>query len=514
MNFKAETSAPTIQQVAWDHSSIPLLAINQQDLTIRTCNLALSSLSGWEYDQLHGLYLPEIFSPATQQRILHALRDPEFTGVLSDLELLRHNQVIPVDISIAARIHLDDQSVLIGGIRDLRSLQAAQQSLEVKNWELSAYAKAALALTQAQNANDLMQRLCHALTDEARYCLAWVGFAEQGEGWPIAVQAIAGTASEYLQEAHVSWSEQDPSGHGPSGRAIRSGQTHWLSDALNDPDFALWRERAQQFGIRSSIAVPFRLANGQAAALMVYSSQADAFNVASSYLFEQLSAELSHGLRAFAERQQLEAERLQRELMQTQLSVALTATVKAMAKTMESRDSYTAGHQERVAQIAVAIARKLGWDEHRVRGVEMAAVVHDIGKIAVPLEVLTKPRRLSESEFALIKEHPDTGYQILQDIPFPWPIAEIVRQHHEKLDGSGYPRGLRASEILPEAQVLAVADIVESMASYRPYRPALGIAIALAEIQALSGTKLDAAIVDCCLRLFNQDQFQLPEHSN
>lgn len=142
----------------------------------------------------------------------------------------------------------------------------------------------------------------------------------------------------------------------------------------------------------------------------------------------------------------------------------------------------------------------------------MAAIVHDIGKIGVPIEILTKPSRLTKNEMALMSEHPTIGYNILKDIPFPWPIADIVHQHHEKLDGSGYPQQLRGDAILPEARVLAVADIVESMASYRPYRPALGIEFALAEIEKQAGTLLDAEAVQAALRLFREQHYQLPPH--
>lgn len=507
-----ETLTRSIQQAAWEKSIVPLLALRQRDYCIHTCNQALSSISGFSMADLHQQYLPNLFTPATRQTLLTYLQDPEFTGVVDGLEFQGQNTSIPVDVSIVARLNMADGELLILALRDLHKLHAAHKSLELKNWELSTYAKAALALTQAQDERDLMQRVCQALTDEARYCLAWVGYAETGENCPIAVQAIAGAAKAYLDEVFVSWSEQHPGGRGTSGRAIRSAQTEWMNDTLHDPDFAYWRERAWSFGIRSSIALPFKLSEGKSAVLVVYSAESGSFNAAIAYLFEQLTAELSHGLRAFAGRHQLELERQQRETMQAQLSLVLTATIKAMAKTMESRDSYTSGHQERVALLAVAMARKLGWDEHRIRGLEMAAIVHDIGKIAVPIEVLTKPRRLSESEFALIKEHPETGFQILNEIPFPWPIAQIVLQHHEKLDGSGYPLGLHGAQILPEAQMLAVADIVESMASYRPYRPALGIDKALDEIRELSGSKLNAEMVACCLELFIVDHYQLPQH--
>ena len=165
------------------------------------------------------------------------------------------------------------------------------------------------------------------------------------------------------------------------------------------------------------------------------------------------------------------------------MRASLTSTVEVMSKTMELRDPYTAGHQKNVATISCFIANKLGWSPDLIYGLRLAAMIHDIGKIAIPSEILTKPSKLSEFEGKLLQEHPENGYQLLKDIDFPWPIAEIVRQHHERIDGSGYPRGLKGDQILPEAQVLAVADTIEAMYSHRPYRPGLGLPSAIQVIK-------------------------------
>ena len=186
----------------------------------------------------------------------------------------------------------------------------------------------------------------------------------------------------------------------------------------------------------------------------------------------------------------------------------LEQTVQGLVLAVEIRDPYTAGHQKRVAKLAVEIGRKLGFSSDRLHGIRIAASIHDIGKIYVPAEILNKPGKISQVEFNLIKMHPQNGYEILKNIEFPWPVAEIVYQHHEKNDGSGYPRGLKGSEILIEAKVLVVADIVESMSSHRPYRPSLGIDAALEEIMKGRDTTFDAEIVDFCIELFRVDNFQ------
>ncbi len=186
------------------------------------------------------------------------------------------------------------------------------------------------------------------------------------------------------------------------------------------------------------------------------------------------------------------------------LRKALESTVQAMALMVETRDPYTAGHQRRVADLSRAIAGELGLSADRVEGTYMAATIHDIGKISVPAEILSKPTTLTETEFSLIKEHPRAGYDILKDIEFPWPIARIVLEHHERQNESGYPRGLKGEDMLQESRILAVADVVESMASHRPYRPSMGLEAALREITTNSGVLYDPEVVTVCVRLFRR----------
>ena len=183
------------------------------------------------------------------------------------------------------------------------------------------------------------------------------------------------------------------------------------------------------------------------------------------------------------------------------LEKTLECTVNTLSVTTEKRDSYTSGHQKRVAQIAIAIAGEMGMSKDQIQGLHMAGLLHDIGKVAVPLEILSKPGMIGYFEMGIIKMHPQVGYDILKDIQFPWPVAEIVRQHQERFDGSGYPQGLKNREILLEARILAVADVVEAMSSHRPYRPSLGMAVAGEEISKNRSIHYDPEVVDACLRV-------------
>jgi len=209
-------------------------------------------------------------------------------------------------------------------------------------------------------------------------------------------------------------------------------------------------------------------------------------------------------VRDITELKQMEKER-QKSL--NQLRQSLESTIHAMSVTVESRDPYTAGHQRRVADLAYVIAAEMHLESDRIDGLRMAGTIHDLGKISIPSEILTKPTKLTNIECEIVKTHAQAGYDILKDIDFPWPIARIVLEHHERIDGSGYPNHLKGDEILLESKILMVADVIEAMASHRPYRPAVGIKLALDEITKNRGILYDADIVDVYLKLFEEKRF-------
>jgi PAS domain S-box-containing protein len=191
------------------------------------------------------------------------------------------------------------------------------------------------------------------------------------------------------------------------------------------------------------------------------------------------------------------------------LNNAVGATIQVMVSAVEMRDPYTAGHQIRTADLARAIAKEMGLPQEKMDGIHMAGSIHDIGKLSIPAEILSKPTKLTDIEFSLIKEHSRSGYEMLKDVESPWPLAQIVYQHHERMNGSGYPRNLKGDEIIIEARIMAVADVVEAMASHRPYRPALGIDAALEEIKKNKGILYDDIVADSCLRLFREKGYKL-----
>lgn len=417
---------------------------------------------------------------------------------------------LPVAIWSSPPLQLAGRSLMIAEFRNITKLQEHEHRLATKRWAINAYAGAASALWQQHSSESLPQAICDAITRESNYVLAWVGMAGSGPDKKIRVAAAAGSAVGYLDGLDLSWSEEQAWGKSPTGVCIRTNTLQTTEDTQTSTRFATWRERAMQFGIRSSVSTPLRLKSGLYGALIVYAASPNAFESVVIEVFQHLAEQISFGIHAIEQDKRLRAEQEQRATTERQLTEALSAMVAPIVLAMEMRDPYTAGHQGRVADIAVAIGREMGWSLDRLQGLRVAAQVHDIGKISIPAEILTKPGELNTGERAIINAHAEIGYTILKDIPFPWPVAEIVRQHHEKLDGSGYPRGLMADAILLEAKVLTVADIVEAMASYRPYRAGIHLDAVLQEIESEAGSRLDPEIVRICVNLFREKHFAVP----
>ncbi len=354
-------------------------------------------------------------------------------------------------------------------------------------------------LVHATDEAQLLQAMCRAVVEIGGYSAAWVGYRQDDAEKSVRPMAHCGFEPGYADTMQITWADSER-GCGPTGKAVRTGMTQMVRDVVNDPGCAPWREQALKHGYTSAIAIPLANDAGVLGSLTIYATGSMAFGQDEIALLEEMTGDLAFGIRMLRLRQE-------QQRSAEQIRKGLVGTVQAIASMVEMRDPYTAGHQRRVADLAAAIAVAMGLPEERVRGLHLAGTIHDLGKIQTPAEILSKPGKLSASEFSLIKDHPQNGYEILKDIEFPWPIAQMVWQHHEKLDGSGYPQGLKGNEILLEAKIMTVADVVEAMSSHRPYRPGLGIETALAEITKGRGTHYDPDAVDACIKLFKEAGF-------
>jgi len=332
----------------------------------------------------------------------------------------------------------------------------------------------------------MLQNMCDIVVKIGGYPLALIRIAESDPDCNVRV-AYASGVTDYIYEGMMSWSDSKVTGLGPAGIALRTGEVQVANDLANHPGYGPWRERAEKFGFGSSISLQFKIGT-QSALLSVYSRDKFAFDDDTVHLLKEIASEFGLGVAHVRTVQQLAA--------------SLNGTLAALSRLAEGRDPYTAGHQTRVASLGAAIADKLNLDFETIDLIKKSGQVHDIGKVAIPLEFLARPGDLSPLEFEVIKSHTSVGADILSQASLPWPIAEVAMQHHERMDGSGYPYGLSGSEIILPARIIAVADVVEAMSQHRPYRPARGLDESLSFVSAESGRLFDPQVVEACTAVF------------
>jgi GAF domain-containing protein len=392
--------------------------------------------------------------------------------------------------------------------KQIEELKTAQQRILRLSNLYAALSQCNQAIVRSTEQSDLFRAICRAAVQFGGVRMAWIGLVDGPDNRVVPVASF-GDDTGFLERVAIKVDAADPFGRGPTGTAIREDRPIWFHQYQSNPD-DIWYDAARVAGFGSSASLPLHRKGIPVGNLSLYAESVDMFDDDAQRLLIEMATDVSFALDNFAreaERKQA-LERIQQYV--AQLERAFVPTVLVATNLSELRDPYTAGHERRVGRIAKAIAVELGLDDKTAEGLEVAGYLHDLGKITIPAEILARPGRLSEAEFMLIKGHSEASHSVLKQVEFPWPIAEIVLQHHERLDGSGYPRGLKGAEILPEARILAVADVVEAMASHRPYRPGLGLDRALAEIEQGSGRIYDPDVVRACLRLFREKGLTLP----
>jgi hypothetical protein len=385
---------------------------------------------------------------------------------------------------------------VLGIVRDITERKQHELAMQRSNRALRTISAGNEALIHATEEGQLLQDMCDVAVKVGGYGMAWIGYARDDVGKTIEKMAQTCSGKECPILLPLTW---DKTQHEfcPAGHAIISGKPKVVQDVLSDPEANPWRENAREYGFASCIALPLMDGDRAFGALVLFDDKQNVFDADEVKVLGEMSGDLAFGiltLRVKAAHREHE-QRLQKNMLQT---------VEAIASIVEMRDPYTSGHQARVAQLAKEIARQMGLPEEQIEAIHLAGLVHDLGKIRIPAEILSKPSRLNDIEYSLIKMHPQAGYDILKGVDFSWPIAEMVLQHHERMDGSGYPQGLKGEEILPGARILVVADVVEAMSSHRPYRPGLGIDAALTEITRGRGAHYDSQVVDACVALFRE----------
>lgn len=406
-------------------------------------------------------------------------------------------------------MQVQGKPVLQSTIRDISKRKRNEAHLQHLNRALHTLSRVNHILVHARDETELLDTICRTIVESGGYRLAWVGFARYDDARSIEPVAQYGFEDGYLDNLQISWKD-DEFGRGPTGSAIRTGKPVIARNIQTDPRFAPWREQAAQRGYASSIALPLKSEAITFGALNIYSSESDAFDEEELSLLIELAADLSFGVHAQHLRMEQTLVDEKHKEHREQLQNSLLQTIQAITLMVEKRDPYTAGHQQRSSDLAVAIAEELQLDQIRIEGIRFASMIHDIGCLSIPSEILGRPGELTSSERSIVQSHVHVGYEIIKDIDFPWPVAQMIRQHHERLDGSGYPAGLTGDQIMFEARIIAVVDVIEAMLSDRPYRPALGLEATLKELHDNRGSKYDDRVVDVSLRLFTEKGYTLP----
>ena len=365
----------------------------------------------------------------------------------------------------------------------------------------------AQALVAARDEIELLTEICRVIVNRAEYAFAWVGYVQDlGDGDCLSPIAAAGGSPDLINNLSNFWRDGRKDGS-PAREVLDCGHVVVRSDLAADRLEFDWKCVVEPHGIKSALAVPLQVDGKMLGVLSVDSVRPTTFSELEIGLLEELSKTLSYGianLRGRFARTAAEREMAKRGEM---LAKTFAATINSIARAVFARDPYTGGHENRVGWISWQIGKLLDLDEDRIEGLRLGASIHDLGKLSIPTEILSKPSRLLPMEFELIKTHPGLGADIVREIDFPWPVYSMIKHHHERLDGSGYPEGRKGDDICLEARIIAVADVVELMGSHRPYRPALGLDRALAEINKGRERSFDPKVVDACGRLISDPKF-------
>jgi len=384
---------------------------------------------------------------------------------------------------------------------DITERKQAEERIKHLNIILRAIRNINQLIFEENDRGRLIKGVCNSLTETSGYYHSWIVLLDE-EG-KIDTHAEAGLGKDFL----------------PMLKRLKKGElTAFGRLALKQEDVVIIKDPAsacpecpliQICSDRESVMTVRLGREGKIYGVMSVSIPAHfVTDKEEQALFMEAAGDIALGLYSIEIREKMNKQTHDLRQSYQRTKRAMDATIETISKIVEAKDPYTTGHQQRVSQLAVAIAKELNFSKDKVEGIRIASLIHDIGKIGLPTEILSKPIKLSDVEFNLIKEHPQIGYNILKSIDFSYPVAQITLQHHEKLNGSGYPQGLKGDKILLEARILGVADVVEAMSSHRPYRPALGIEKALEEILQNKGILYDPKVVDVCLKLFKEKGFK------
>ena len=482
-------------------NSSDIIIVVDGEWRIRYASPSVKTICGYEVEEVMGRPARDFVHPddlPAMERAFNALREAPGKTITAALRYRCKEGNWRVLESLSTNL-IEDPSIqgVIVNLRDITEHMEHEARIRRLNTLLLAIRSINEHLLVAESEESLYRFVCDTLCGLDNIIAAWIGTTHPESG--VNAVAWAGFDEAQLSDLNRAISGAEYTG-GFMNEAMTAGQPVYIDDIETDARALSCRDALRKRQVRSLAIVPLLAEKAVIASLVLYSGEAATFDEENARFLSEVSTDIAVGVRSLRLGARLDA-------TLKSLRGSLHGTVAAIARMVELRDPYTAGHQRRVSILARAIGAEMGLPERQVEGLGVAGHIHDIGKIAVPAEILSKPTALSAIEYDMVRTHATAGYEILQNLEFPWPVADAILQHHERLDGSGYPQGLKDGEIILEARILMVADVVESMSSHRPYRPALGMDRALDEIVAKRGQQFDSDVVDSCVTLFREKNF-------
>jgi HD-GYP domain-containing protein (c-di-GMP phosphodiesterase class II) len=491
-------------RIAFDAVTDPIFLYDKSYRILRA-NSAYAAHAGMSISDITGRLYFEVF-PKLGHPIIDSLKNTKQGLAKSELHLETGEVFLSKDFPVhdAAGAYLFSLHLL----EDITQIKQADKLVRRTRRALKLPAACIHEMLQADDEVQMLQTVCRVAVESGGYRIAWVGYAEQDDNKSVRPVVFSGYETDFPSALHPTWADTEH-GNGPVGTAIRTGKTHLIQNVIDDPQLAYLHRDSVQHGYASTIGLPLSNDAGVFGALCLCAEEPFAFSEEEVAVLEEFAAIIAFGVTAFRLRIKRNEDLQERTQHLDALCGGLEDVIGAIGIAIEGRHNpYAVEHQNRVADIARAIALEMGFSEEQAHGLRLAGMLHDVGELRIPEEIIGKPGKLTDEELARLMEHPQFGYDILKQATLPWPVAQAVLQHHERLDGSGYPKGLKGDEILPEARIIAVADAIDALAfEQRPSHPRLGISAALLEIEKHKGTLYDEAVVNAAIRLFREKEF-------
>lgn len=492
-------------QAAFDAVTIPMVlydpafkVIHANRAYIERAGLTLKDIIGKPYFDIY----PKLGRPIvdTPQNLKQGIAGSELRLATGEIVISRNFPIYNEANEYHHSLHI---------LEDVTGIRQAEKSVRRTQLSLNVVTACVREMASAKDEQHMLQSICRIVVRGGGYRLAWVGFVEGSEGRTARLVASHGYKKDLEPVPDASWPDADFD-KSPMGIAIRTGKTVLCQDFMHDPQFGVFHGDALKHHLAAVVALPLYSGQRIVGGLVLWSDQAFAFSDEEVAVLEGLSASIDLGISAFRIREEHATDMQNKTQHLDNVRDKLEKIIEAMGEAIEQRQTYAVGHQRRVGEICLAIAQEMGLPDDRAYGVRLAGMVHDVGAIQIPEGLLCKTGKLTEDDRRQIESHTQAGHDILSGLDLPWPLAQAVLQHHERLDGSGYPNGLTGGKILLEAKIIAVADTIEAMAyGQRTDHPRLGVPAALAEIAKHKGTLYDEDVVDATLRLYWEKGYEL-----